>query len=68
MLIMRNKLYLFCQWSVGPMEIENLLQWWANHAMQFPHVFFCSSSARDCGVSNRNRTNFQFVGIITNLR
>ncbi len=36
----RNELHLFHQLNVGPVEIKNLLQWWANHAMQFPHVFF----------------------------
>jgi len=58
-IMLRNKLHMFYQLSVGLVEINNPLQWWANHAMQFPHVFFGSSNVRDCGVSNRNRTNFQ---------
>jgi hypothetical protein len=40
MSIVRNELHLFHQLNVGPMEIKNPLRWWANHAMQFPHVFF----------------------------
>jgi hypothetical protein len=36
----RNELHLLHWLSVGPVQIKNPMQWWANHAMQFPHVFF----------------------------
>jgi hypothetical protein len=37
---LKNDLQLFQQLFVQLTKTKNPLLWWANHAMQFPHVFF----------------------------
>jgi len=64
----RNELHLFCWLSVGPTEIENFLRWWANHAMQFPHVSILACQMLGIvGFQIETKWIFNVVGIITNL-
>jgi uncharacterized membrane protein len=53
---------------VRPIEIENLLLWWANHVMQFPHMFFLACQVMGI-VSIRMKAQwiFNIINIITNL-
>jgi hypothetical protein len=37
---LKNELQLYWWLSIWPTKIENAIIWWANHAMQCPHVSF----------------------------
>ncbi len=68
MSIVRNEMHLFHRLSVGPMEIKNPLQWWANHAMQFPHVSFLACYMLGIvGSQIEIERIFNVTSIITNL-
>jgi len=64
----RNELHLFHRLSVGPVEIENLLLWWANHVMQFSHVYFLACQVLGIvGSQIETEQIFNVHRIITNL-
>ncbi len=68
MSIVRNELHLFYWLSVGPMEDQEPFVIVGKPCNAISTcVFFGLSSARDCGVSNRENFFSNVHGIITNL-
>jgi hypothetical protein len=64
----RNESHLFHRLNVGPVEIKNPLQWWANHVMQFPHVFFLARlMLKIVGSQIEIKQIFNVASIITSL-
>jgi hypothetical protein len=39
LLIVKSKLFLYCHLHVSESDVQLLLQWWKDHAKQFPRVF-----------------------------
>jgi uncharacterized membrane protein len=53
---------------VRPIEIENPLLWWANHVMQFPHMFFLACQVMGIiSIQIKTQWIFSIINIIRNL-